>query len=125
MVLEVNLDNLVAKSEHDGVFSSHPLLNINWRILHAHLIASFRADDLTSLTWKLLILVVFQVRSEVLKQSDLLLKILGVVCKVISLHDILLLSGGHRLSLVVEESVAIRIDDDFCAVIKENACSQI
>jgi hypothetical protein len=125
VVLEVNLDNFVAKSEHYGVFGSHPLLNINWRILHTHLIASFRADDFTSLTWKLLVLVVFQVRSEVLKQSDLLLKILRVVSKVISLHDILLLSGRYSLSLIVEESVTIRVNDDLRAIIKENSSCQI
>lgn len=35
VVLEVHLDNLVAKSEHDGMLGSHPLLHVHgsWWIL--------------------------------------------------------------------------------------------
>lgn len=29
VVLEVNLNNLVAESEHDGVLGPHPFLNVN------------------------------------------------------------------------------------------------
>ena len=35
VVLEVNLDNFVAETEHDSVFGSHPFFDVNgaWRVL--------------------------------------------------------------------------------------------
>ena len=57
-----------------------------------------------------------------LKQCDLLLKILRVISKVVSLHDILLLSCGYSLSLIVEECVSVRINYDLGTVVKEDSC---
>ncbi len=37
VILEIHLDDLVAEPKHDGVFSSHPFLYVNRRILAAWL----------------------------------------------------------------------------------------
>lgn len=66
VVLEVHLNDLVAEAEHDGVFCPHPLLHVNrsWRILQlVCLVKKIPLDELLFLLW---IIVLLQVRLEVL-----------------------------------------------------------
>ena len=70
MVLEINLNNFVAKSEHDGVTSSHPLLHIDDVLHFANLDC---VGILVLFDDGLRFVVTLKVRPEMLKQSYLLL----------------------------------------------------
>lgn len=109
MVLETDLDYLVGEAEHDGMLGAHPLLNIDDRsslalILHVNIglhVSAFPACG--SIVTRLLNIVCLEVRSEMLKEGDLLLKLLGEVAQAVGTHDVLLLSGANRFALIVVE----------------------
>ena len=69
MILEVYLDYLVREAEHDGVPRTHPLLHID-DVLNAALAPLHLLGHLCIGVW---LLCAFEVASEVLQQSDLLL----------------------------------------------------
>ena len=114
MVLEVDLDYLVAKTEHNCVLRSHPLLHIDgarWVLQFVCLVHFISLDQLLFFLW---IIVLLQVRFEMLKQRDLLLQFLREVREVVLLHDILLLICCHRLPLVIVELGTTRLSHDLC-----------
>jgi hypothetical protein len=69
MVLEIDLHNFIAKSEHDGMLCSHPFLNINSHSL-GYGSSALRTTNFISL---LFCVVVLKIRSEMLKESDFFL----------------------------------------------------
>lgn len=84
VILEVDLYNLVAQSEHDSMFGTHPLLDVNrawWvlqlRILFVQYVSLYK---LFFLSW---IVVLLKIRFEMLKQCHFLLQFFGVVVEVI------------------------------------------
>ena len=78
MILEVNLHDFVAQSEHDRVLGSHPFLDVDgaWWVLKLVCLVQF--VPLNELLFFLRVVVLLQVGLEVLQQSDFLLKILRV-----------------------------------------------
>ena len=60
-----------------------------------------------------------------LQKSDLLLQFLRVISQVVGLHHVLLFSRRHCLPFIVEECMAIRVDDDLGAVIEEHSCGLV
>ena len=70
MILEVDLDDLVGESEHDGMAGSHPFLDVD-DIGHL----SFFGDGILSLFRRDLgLFVAFKITLEVLEQRHLLLQ---------------------------------------------------
>lgn len=67
VILEVDLDYLVAKSEHDRVLSSHPLLHVHgaWWVLQ--LVCLIHFVSLDELLLLLRIVVLLQIRLEMLQ----------------------------------------------------------
>ena len=84
MVLEVYLDNFVAKPEHSRVVGSHPLFHVNtaWGYSDGLKILRLR----TALNFCLV-----EVGLEMLKQSNLLGNLFGVVLETVLRSDVLLL----------------------------------
>ncbi len=120
MILEIDLDNLVAQSEHNGMFCSHPLLNVDWRdTRHGWL------DLVRHSIFILLVLIALKIGTEVLQQCNFLLEILGIVSEVISLHNVLLLLCRNSLPFVVIEGVAVRVDDNLGRVVEEHTGSLV
>jgi hypothetical protein len=115
VILEVDLDDLVGEAEHDRVLSPHPLLHVHMRV-HLQVLA-FLIGRIVC-TWKMLlvlhprrspftigpILMIFEVRPEVLHQCDLLMQFFRILRDIVHLHDVLLLRGSYRFPLVVVES---------------------
>ncbi len=124
MILEADLDDLVAEAEHYGVLSPHPLLDVDHRlacsVLLLHLnIASIdhvgrssacRAGSPTSAAAGRA--VGLKVGAEVLQKSDLLLQLFGEIDEGVSRHHILLLGRGDGFALVVVEALAQRVLQD-------------
>ena len=79
MVLEVNLHDFVAQAEHDGMLCPHPFLHVHapWRVLK--LVSLIEEVPLDQLLLFLRIIVLLQVRLEVLKKGYFLLQLLGEV----------------------------------------------
>ena len=79
VILEVNLHNLVAQSEHYSVLGSHPFLHINtsWRVLK--LIGLVQKVSLNQLLLFLRIIILLKIRFEMLKQGNFLLQFLWEV----------------------------------------------
>lgn len=125
VILEVNLDDFVAESEHDGMLGPHPFLDVHgaWRILQlvglVHLVS---LDQLLLFLW---IVVLLEVRLEVLKQCDFLLKLLRVAGEVVLLHHVLLLVGCDCFALVVVELRAAGLGDDLRRIVEEDACGHV
>jgi len=69
VILEVNLDNFVGKTEHDGMPRAHPFLNVN-NILYATLSA---LDLFRHLSVGVGLFSAFKIAAEVLEQSHFLL----------------------------------------------------
>ena len=103
MILEVNLHDFVAQSEHDRVLGSHPFLDVDgaWWVLK--LVSLVQFVPLNELLFFLRVVVLLQVGLEVLQQSDFLLKILRVTRKVILLHHILLFVRCDGFSFIIVE----------------------
>lgn len=104
MILKVDLNNLVAKSEHNSVFGSHPLFNVDLALAIIFQSIPLLASYLSLLS------IVFEVGSEMLEKSHFLLKLLGILLKRMSSHNVLLFRRGNSLSFVVVESLSIRVD---------------
>ena len=66
VILEVDLDNLVAQPKHNCMFCSHPFLDINWARRVLKLISLVQLVPLHELFFFLRIIVLLQIRLEVL-----------------------------------------------------------
>lgn len=120
MILEIDLDNLVAQSEHNRMFGPHPLLDVDrWDTRHWWL------DLLRHTIFILLVLIAFKIGTEVLQQRNFLLEILGIVSEVVSLHDVLLLRRRNSFPFVVIEGVAVRVNDNLGRVVEEDTSSLV
>ena len=86
MVLEVYLDNFVAKPEHSRVVGTHPLLHIDttWGYSDGFEVLRLR----TALNFGLV-----EVGLEMFEQSNLLGNLFGVVLETVLRSDVLLLSS--------------------------------
>ena len=125
MVLEVDLYNLVAQPEHDGVLGPHPLLNVDaarWVLQLTRGIGFVPRNELLLLSW---IIVLLQVALEVLQQGDLLLEFRWELSKVVLRHHVLLLVGRTRLALVVVELRARGLCHYLRGIVEENTCRHV
>jgi hypothetical protein len=120
MVLEVDLDNFIAQSEHDSVLRSHPFLDVNgtgwWAIRHIFnvlLLCNLEGCTLLSCTR-------LQVRFEVFQQSHFLLELLWIIGERVFLHHVLFLCLRDGFAFVVIEAVASALNHDLCGVIEED-----
>ena len=90
MILEADLDDLIAEAEHDGMLGPHPFLDIYnlsaTSIIFPHL--GVRVNHIGRLTARrtidticilVLLRIVLEIRSEMLEKGHLLLKFLGEV----------------------------------------------
>ena len=116
MVLEVDLDDLVAQPEHNCMLCAHPFLHVNaarrWFVNLVQILVVFFFSNLERST--LLRSAGLQIGLEVLKQRDFLLKLLREVGEEIFLKDVLFLSLRDSLTFVIVEAVAFVLNDDFC-----------
>jgi len=123
VVLEVDLHNLVAEPEHDGMFGPHPLLHVDrsgwWLVCIVKILVVFFFSNAERST--LLGSTRLKVRFEVLKQSHFLLQLLWEVGERILLKHILLFSLRNSLPLVVVETVAFVFDNNLSRVIEEDS----
>ena len=98
MVLEVDLYNLVGQPEHDCVSCPHPLLDIDdllsgsGRLIGWSLLIVFFLFVLSTLS-SLSLLTAFQIRSEMLEKSNLLVQLFRVVFEGVTLAHVLLVTG--------------------------------
>ena len=113
MILEVHLDHLVRESEHDGMTSPHPLLNIH-NILNFPVLLGEVVRDLLV---RLRLLSALEVAAEVLQKGHLLLEVLGVLCQGILFADVLAVGLAP---LHVVEVEAIGVQHDLGTVVKED-----
>lgn len=90
MVLEVNLDDLVAESEHDGVLGPHPFLDVDRasRVLVRILLVQFVPLD--QLLFFSGVIVLLEVGLEVLQQCHFLLQFLWVLGEAVLGQHVLL-----------------------------------
>jgi hypothetical protein len=92
VILEADLDDLIAEAEHDGMLGPHPFLDIYnlsaTTIIFPHLgiwvnhigrLAARRTIDAISILVLVLLRIVLEIRSEMLEKGHLLLKFLGEV----------------------------------------------
>ena len=114
MILEVHLNNFVAKSEHDSMLSSHPFLHVNTAGWILQLIGLIQFISLNQLFLLLRIIILFQVRFKVLKKSNFLLKILREIGKAVLRHDVLFFVSSDGLSLVIIELSSAGLSHDLC-----------
>jgi len=79
VVLEIDLHDLVAQTEHDGVLRAHPFLHVDraGRVLHLVGFIQFVALDQLLLLGRVIILL--KVRFKVLEQSYLFLQFFWVI----------------------------------------------
>lgn len=125
MILEVNLHDFVAQSEHDRVLGSHPFLDVDgawWVLQFVGLVHLVSLDELLFLLW---VIVLLKVGLEVLKQCHFLLQLLGVAWEIVLLHDILLFIGCDCFSLVVVKLGATRLSNNLSGIVEENASRHI
>ena len=136
MILEVDLNYLVTKAKHDCVLSAHPLLHID---MSATTLGGCSTDITTrsnSARWSpwfgerlrpCSFLMILQVWAEVLHKSNFLMQFFWIIADIMSLHNVLLLSGWHSLSFIIVESgvTRLRVKKDFGWVIEENTCRSI
>lgn len=132
VILEINLDHLVRKSEHNSMSSSHPLLHIN-NFFHPPLLRKVLLIVIILLNLRrerlqlslprdsrLIALILFtslQITSEMLQQSDFLLKLLRVLSQSVFLSNILSITTS---SLHIVKVMAIWVQYNFSGVIEED-----
>lgn len=79
MVLEVHLHDLIGESEHDGMLGTHPFLHVDaawWVLQLVGLVLQVSLDQLFLLLW---IVILFEIRLEMLEQSYFFLELLRKV----------------------------------------------
>lgn len=79
MVLEIDLHDLVAQTEHDGMLRSHPFLNIHraWRVLKLVGLIQFIALNQSLLFLRIIVLL--KIRLKMSEQGHLLLEVLRII----------------------------------------------
>ena len=120
VVLEINLNDLIAQSEHNSVLSAHPFFYINWAGWVLQLVGLVHLIPLDELFLFLGIVILLQVGLEMLQQCHFFLQLLWISRKVILLHDILLFVSGHGFSFVVVELRATGLRNNLGRVIEEH-----
>jgi len=125
VVLEVDLHNLVAEPEHDGMLGPHPLLNIDAARRILQFTSGIRFVPRNELLLLSRIVVLLQVALEVLQQGDLLLEFRWELSKVVLRHHVLLLVGRTSLALVVVELRARGLGHYLCGIVEENTCRHV
>ena len=105
MVLEIDLNDFVGKTEHNGMSGAHPLLNVN----NIHDSARLFLHVFRDLFIRLRFLGALKVAPKVLQQRHFLLKVFWIIRKSILLADILPICTS---SLHVVEVEAVRIKDN-------------
>ena len=94
MVLEVDLDDFITQSKHDGMSCSHPLFNVDradWRL-------AFSSDSIGSITFSVLMRGALlgrtrlKVTFEMLQESDFLLKLFWEFVKLVLSENVLFLA---------------------------------
>ena len=122
MILEVYLNDFVAKSKHNRMLGSHPFLDVNTAGWIQQLICLIQFISLNQLFLFLRIIVLFQIRFEVLKKCNLLLEFCREIDEAVLSHHVLLFICSNSFPLIIVELSSARLGDNFCRVIKENTC---
>ena len=131
MVLEVDLDNFVGKSEHNCVFGPHPFLHIHDLTdfpsctgRNGLLGCVFLEESILLLDWSddRFLPVSLQVGFEVLQERYFFVNFLRVVAQSMGLNNFLLIC---HTSLEVIKSFSGRFKDYLCRIIEENSSSSI
>ena len=119
VVLEVNLDDLVAQAEHDRVLGSHPFLDIDgaWRVLQ--FVGLIQEISLNELLLLLRVIILFKVGLEVLKKSYFFLKLLWEIGEAVLGHHILLFIGCNGFSLIIVELSSAGLRNDLGGVVEK------
>ena len=107
------------------MFCSHPFFNINraWWILKLIGAISFiSCNKLLLLSW---IIILLEIRFEMLQESNLLLQLLWKASETILSHHILFFVCSDCFSFVIIELCTRWFCHNFCRVIEENSCTQI
>ena len=109
LVCKVNLNNFVAESEHDGVFSLHPLLDIAISIIRCSIFIEIN------------FVVSIQVISKMLKKGNFFLKLSFsriiadlIRCNCISLVSLFLLNVFKIISIFIDDDLSWIIEIDSC-----------
>jgi len=103
VILEVNLDDLVAQSEHNCMLGPHPFLDINAARWILQLVRLIHLISLNQLFLLLRIIVLFQIRFEVLEESNFLLDLLREVVEAVLGHHVLFFVCSDGLPLIIIE----------------------
>jgi len=101
MILKVDLDNFVRKSEHDGMPCSHPLFDID-NVLHFSIFWYNSIFSILLFCGCFWFILSFQVALEMLKKGDFLLQIFWILSKSVLLSYILLVTRStfHVIDMV-------------------------
>jgi hypothetical protein len=103
VILEIDLNDLVGESEHDGVLGTHPFLDVYTTRRVLELVGLVQQVSLYQLFLLLGIVILFKIRFEMLEQSDFFLELLREVRETVLRHHILLLVCSNCFPLVVVE----------------------
>lgn len=103
VILEVNLDDFVAQSEHNCMLGPHPFLDVNATRWILQLVCLIQLVPLDQLFLLLRVVVLFQIRLKVLQKSDFLLDLLREVVKGVLGHHVLFFVCSNSLSLIIIE----------------------
>jgi len=106
VILELNLNDFIRKSEHYRVPGSHPFLHVH----NIHDPSSLLLDILWDLLIGFRLLSSFQIATEMLQKGDFLLQVFGVVCESVLKAYILTISTA---TLHVIEVETVWVQDDF------------
>lgn len=102
MILEVNLNNFVAESKHNCVFSPHPLFDIDRRL---------RRSELFVVVWHPL-----QLALEVLQQCHFLVEVFGLILEGVFTAHVMFF---RRPPFHLVESVRVMFQDHFGRIVEE------
>jgi hypothetical protein len=114
MVLEIDLDDLIRETEHDGVASAHPLLNVNY----VHDSASLLLHVFRDLLIRLRLFRALKVTPKVLEQRYLFLEVLWIIRERIFKANVLPICTS---TLHVVKMKAIRVKNNLGRVVEEDA----
>ena len=125
MILEVHLHNFIAKSKHNSMLGPHPFLDVNTARWILQLIGLIQFVPLNKLFFLLRIIVLFQIRLEMLEKCHLLLEILREISEAVLRHDVLLFVGSDGFSLIIVELSSTGLSYDLCGIIEEHTSRHI
>ena len=124
VILEVDLDDLVGKSEHDGVPSAHPLLDIYRASLGFHRILGIVSHVHLGMLVASALLGRrrLQIALEMLQQSNFLLELFREFRELVLGEHILLLVRADSLALIVVEALAFVLGHNFRRIVEKDTC---